>query len=84
MENLEAHVGRRGRIRVWGGLPFDATLPSRMATNPPHAMQSMAASTSSSKAAPSKQQSSSLRVDIHNLEVRMRNAYTGGAKHHPN
>lgn len=69
IEGLEAHVGRRGRIRIKGGLPF--TFDSAAIAE---------AVTTSSAELPSARQpnaGSALLVDVHNLELRVRNMYTG-------
>lgn len=76
IEGLEAHVGRRGRIRVKGGLPLTAD-----AGAPPDAAAAQAAGADAAKAAAAKDPSA-LIVDVHGLELRLRNVYTGAVHWH--
>ena len=76
IEGLEAHVGRRGRIRVKGGLPLTAD-----GGTPPDAAALQAAGSDAAKAAAAKDPSA-LIVDVHGLELRLRNVYTGTAHCH--
>ena len=77
IEGLEAHVGRRGRIRVKGGLPLtaDAGTPADAGAVP------QAAGADAAKAAAAKDPSA-LIVDVHGLELRLRNIYTGTVPWH--
>ena len=71
IEGLEAHVGRRGRIRVKGGLPLTADAapkPDGVAVAGADAVKGVGGKESSAGA---------LIVDIHGLELRLRNVYTG-------
>jgi hypothetical protein len=70
IEGLEAHVGRRGRIRVRGGLPLTATDAQTA-----EAAVTAAAGTDSARAKDSA--GAALIMDVHGLEMRMRNVYTG-------
>ncbi|CAL8466123.1 g5659 [Coccomyxa elongata] len=71
IEGLEAHVGRRGRIRVKGGLPLTAD-----GGIPPDAAAVQTAGSDAAKTAAAKDPSA-LIVDVHGLELRLRNVYTG-------
>ena len=68
VEGLEARVGRRGHIKVRGGLPVT---PS--ATPQPSAP--LAEPSSQDKEA----DDDSISISIHSLELRVRNVYTGGS-----
>jgi hypothetical protein len=70
IEGLEAHVGRRGRIRIKGALPLTAV---------PGEASDMSAAAAATEMAPGRQGSASsgMVVDVHGLELRVRNVYTG-------
>lgn len=76
IEGLEAHVGRRGRIRVKGGLPLTAH-------NSPAAEALLAPATApqdgEAKHGGKEPARGALLVDVHGLEMRIRNVYTGKA-----
>ena len=74
IEGLEAHVGRRGRIRIKGGLPLTAdSSPAADAVLLPTA----ASVDAEAKAAGKEPARAGLLVDVHGLEMRVRNVYTG-------
>ena len=66
-------MGRRGRIRVKGGLPLTADVAVKPDTIPGQAVGADAAKGSGGKD-PS---AGALIVDVHGLELRLRNVYTG-------
>ena len=71
-------MGRRGRIRVKGGLPL--TADSSPATDA--VLLSTAASVDAeAKAAGKEPARAGLLVDVHGLEMRVRNVYTGRLPH---
>ena len=74
IEGLEAHVGRRGRIRVKGGLPLTAdSSPAALAAQ----LFAAASQDGEAKAAGKEAPPAELLVDVHGLEMRVRNVYTG-------
>ena len=67
-------MGRRGRIRVKGGLPLTADSSPAAAA----AQLSAAAALDGEAKAPGKEPApAALLVDVHGLEMRVRNVYTG-------
>lgn len=67
-------MGRRGRIRVKGGLPLTAdSSPAGVAAQPPAA----AAQDGEANAAGKESAPAALLVDVQGLEMRVRNVYTG-------
>lgn len=73
IEGLEAHVGRRGRIRVKGGLPLTAD-----AAAPPDLNVQVAGADGGAKSGGSRDSTAgALIVDVQGLELRLRNVYTG-------
>jgi len=71
---LDAHVGRRGRIRVKGYLPL--TAPAPVPALPPPSGEAGAAAAKGGKDAPPAG-SGCIGVEAHGLELRVRNVYTG-------
>ena len=74
IEGLEAHVGRRGRIRVKGGLPLMADSSTAAAVAQ---LSAAAAQDGEGKAAGMELARAALLVDVQGLEMRVRNVYTG-------
>ncbi|KAK9840821.1 hypothetical protein WJX81_007219 [Elliptochloris bilobata] len=72
VEALDAHVGRRGRIRVKGHLPLTAPAPM-LALPAPEGDGSAAAAKAGKESAPP----AGIGVEAHGLELRVRNVYTG-------
>ena len=62
-------MGRRGRIRVRGGLPLTATDAQTAET--------AAAAAAGAGADVTRAKDAALIMDVHGLEMRMRNVYTG-------
>ena len=77
VEALDAHVGRRGRIRVKGHLPLTA---------PKHALPPPApeAEPAAAPAKPGKDGAlpAGIGIEAHGLELRVRNVYTGARHQH--
>ena len=71
-------MGRRGRIRVKGGLPLTAdNSPTADAVLPPTAISM----DTEAKAGVKEPARAGLLVDVHGLEMRVRNVYTGRLPH---
>ena len=80
IEGLEAHVGRRGRIRIKGGLPLTVDgSPAAAAAQ----LSAASAQDGEAKAAGKELGPAALLVDVHGLEMRVRNVYTGGVADTP-
>ena len=69
-------MGRRGRIRIKGGLPLTADSSPAAAVAQ---LSAVAAQDGEAKAAGKELAPAALLVDVHGLEMRVRNVYTGGA-----
>ena len=72
MEALDAHVGRRGRIRVKGHLPLTAPMPALALPAPEAEPAAASAKPGKDGALPA-----GIGIEAHGLELRVRNVYTG-------
>lgn len=75
VEALDAHVGRRGRIRVKGHLPLTAPMPALALPAPEAEPAAASAKPGKDGALPA-----GIGIEAHGLELRVRNVYTG-ARH---
>ncbi len=75
IEGLEAHVGRRGRIRIKGGLPL--TVAAGTVSADTALLLPAASGAPETEIKPKEPGRAALLVDVHGLEMRVRNVYTG-------